>query len=146
VWIPNAQVNPGVSIGKNSVILPMSLVTKDLPSGCLAGGIPCKVVEENAYPKVLTDEEKNQLWLQMFSGAVRMWYLKSKPEKLPTFGREDRDVYRVDDLQGNVTVFDMKKKTINGESGIFSEILKNQLRRHGIRFRFHAKGGKYVRW
>jgi len=146
VWIPNAQVNPGVNIGKNSVIMPMSLVTKDLPNGCLAGGIPCKVIKENAYPRILTEVERTQLWLEIFSGSVKKWYHKSHPEKLPCFGREELDVYKVNDMDGHITVFDLKQKTINGDESLFSEILKNQLRRHGIRFRFYAKDGKYVRW
>ena len=31
----------------------MSLVNGDLPNGCLAGGIPAKVIKENAYPSPL---------------------------------------------------------------------------------------------
>ena len=146
VWIPNAQVNPGVDIGKNTVILPMSLVTKDVPNGCLAGGVPCAVVKENAYPRILTETEKTQLWLEIFSQTVRKWYGRSKAERLPVFGTEDIEVYRVDDLLGHVTVFDLKRKTINGQEGVFSDMLKTQLRRHGIRFRYYGKDGKYVRW
>ena len=146
VWVPNAQVNPGVDIGKNTVIRPMSLVTKDMPSGCLAGGIPCVVVKENAYSRVLTDVEKSQLWLQIFSQTVRRWYGKSQAEHLPVFGAEDIDRYRVDDMNGHVTIFDLKHKTINGQESIFSDMLKTQLRRHGIRFRYYGKDGNYVRW
>ena len=146
VWIPNAQVNPGVDIGKNTVILPMSLVTKDMPSGCLAGGIPCAVVEERAFPRVLTEVEKQQLWTKIFSQTVRGYYLKSKADHLPKFLIEDSSVFLVDDMLGHHTTFDLQRKIINGDSDIFSEILKTQLRRHGIRFRYYGKDGKYVRW
>lgn len=47
VWIgAGATVLPGVTIGDNSVIGAGSLVTKDIPSGVVAVGNPCKVVRE----------------------------------------------------------------------------------------------------
>jgi acetyltransferase-like isoleucine patch superfamily enzyme len=51
VWLPNAMVLPNVSIGSNVVVAAMSLVNKNLPDGCLAGGIPAKVIERNKYPQ-----------------------------------------------------------------------------------------------
>jgi acetyltransferase-like isoleucine patch superfamily enzyme len=57
-WIPGATVNPGVKIGKNCIIGVNSLVTKDVPDGCLAAGTPAKVIRENAFPKELSFEER----------------------------------------------------------------------------------------
>jgi acetyltransferase-like isoleucine patch superfamily enzyme len=51
VWIPNAMILPNVTIGSNVVVAAMSLVNKDLPHGCLAGGVPAKVIERNKYPR-----------------------------------------------------------------------------------------------
>ena len=52
VWIGgNVTVLPGVTIGDNVVIGAGSVVTKDIPSGVMAFGNPCKVYRE------LTDEE-----------------------------------------------------------------------------------------
>ncbi|MHC4546578.1 MAG: acyltransferase, partial [Planctomycetota bacterium] len=51
VWLPNAMVLPNVKIGSNVVVAAMSLVNKDLPNGCLAGGVPAKVIEADKYPK-----------------------------------------------------------------------------------------------
>lgn len=47
VWI-GAQVCvlPGVTIGDNTVIGAGSVVTKDIPSGVLAAGNPCRVIRE----------------------------------------------------------------------------------------------------
>ncbi|MBP3677505.1 MAG: sugar O-acetyltransferase, partial [Agathobacter sp.] len=39
-------VLPGVSIGDNTVIGAGSIVTKDIPSGVVAVGNPCKVLRE----------------------------------------------------------------------------------------------------
>lgn len=53
VWLPNAMVLPDVTIGSNVVVAAMSLVNKDLPDGCLAGGVPAKVIEKDRYPNYL---------------------------------------------------------------------------------------------
>ena len=53
VWIGgNVVVNPGVTIGDNVVIGSGSVVVKDIPSGVVACGNPCKVIRK------ITDEDK----------------------------------------------------------------------------------------
>lgn len=48
VWIgSNVRICKGVTIGDNSVIGANSVVTKDVPSNCIAVGLPAKVVKEN---------------------------------------------------------------------------------------------------
>ena len=45
VWIGGSVViNPGVSVGDNSVIGSGSVVTRDIPSGVVAAGNPCRVL------------------------------------------------------------------------------------------------------
>jgi acetyltransferase-like isoleucine patch superfamily enzyme len=45
VWIgANSVVLPGVSIGEGTVVGAGSVVTKSLPAGVLAGGVPAKVI------------------------------------------------------------------------------------------------------
>lgn len=47
VWIGgNTVICPGVRIGNNVVIGAGSVVTKDIPDWCIAGGNPCKVIRE----------------------------------------------------------------------------------------------------
>ena len=47
VWIgANVVINPGVSIGDNTVIGSGSVITKDIPSNVVAVGNPCKVLRE----------------------------------------------------------------------------------------------------
>lgn len=58
VWIGEfVSILPGVRIGKNSIIGAMSVVTKDIPSNCIAIGSPARVVkkynfETNQWEKV----------------------------------------------------------------------------------------------
>ena len=70
VWIGgNVCVMPGVTIGDNVVIGAGSVVTKDIPSGVVAAGNPCKVirpVETKEAPapaeeKAEEPSEKNEL-------------------------------------------------------------------------------------
>lgn len=47
VWIcSNVTICPGVTIGNNTVIGAGSVVTKDIPSGVLAYGVPCRVIRQ----------------------------------------------------------------------------------------------------
>lgn len=47
VWIGGGvRVMPGVTIGSNTVIGAGSVVTKDIPSGVVAAGNPCRVLRE----------------------------------------------------------------------------------------------------
>ncbi len=53
VWIgAGVTVLPGVTIGDNSIIGAGSVVNKDIPSGVIAVGNPCKVLRE------ITEEDK----------------------------------------------------------------------------------------
>lgn len=47
VWVAsNVTICGGVTIGDGAVIAAGSVVTRDIPPNCLAGGVPCKVIRE----------------------------------------------------------------------------------------------------
>lgn len=57
VWIGgNVVVLAGVTIGNDVVIGAGSVVNKDLPSGVIAAGNPCKVIRE------ITEEDRKKYW------------------------------------------------------------------------------------
>ena len=46
VWLcANCVINPGVKVGENAVVLPGAVVTKDVPSNTIVGGVPAKVLK-----------------------------------------------------------------------------------------------------
>lgn len=48
VWVgAKATILAGVEIGNNVIVGANSVVTKDLPEGCVAVGVPAKVIREN---------------------------------------------------------------------------------------------------
>ncbi len=56
VWIAsNVVINGGVTIGDGAVIGSGSVVTRDIPSGVIAAGVPCRVL------RALTPADKMQL-------------------------------------------------------------------------------------
>jgi hypothetical protein len=134
--MPNAWVNPGVKIGSDVVIAARSLVNRDIPSGSLAGGVPVKVLRSGAYPRELDAAEKRRVFSSIFEQAMRI------AGSAQSFDAESPDRYRVN----GECLFDLKQRMIEGKATAFTEMLKNQLRRNGIRFRYLAVRGEYRPW
>ena len=140
VWLPNAWVNPGVTIGSDVVVASRSLVNKDLPAGCLAGGNPAVVLKENRYPRKLTAAEKRRLFAEIFAQAQAIDGAAGGGAH--RFEPIDEDSYRVD----RDTVFHVTERRIEGRATTFTETLRNQLRRNGVRFRYLPEKNVYAPW
>lgn len=134
VWLPNAQVNPGVSIGNDVVVGANSLVNTDLPDGCLAAGTPAKVIKVGMYPVVLDLERKMDL-LNRLVADIR------SAVGIEVSSSEDCEALKCGD-----TTFFLSDRVITGLVSEGAESVRNQLRRHGIRFRFEPWGGEYRQW
>lgn len=53
VWIGGGvQVNPGVTVGDNTIIGSGSVVTRDIPANVVAAGVPCRVLRR------ITEQDK----------------------------------------------------------------------------------------
>jgi acetyltransferase-like isoleucine patch superfamily enzyme len=128
VWIPaKSTVMPNVNIGDNVVIAANSVVTKDLPSGALCGGIPAKVIRENIYPIKLSVEEKQH----MVSELIREYHqlMEYKGISSNVFYCSERMQIKV-----NKAIFDLGKRVISGEVDNLIEDFRDFLRRRGIKF------------
>ncbi|WP_087020342.1 sugar O-acetyltransferase [Thaumasiovibrio subtropicus] len=66
VWIgAGAIVMPGVTIGSRSIIGAGSVVVKDIPEGVIAVGNPCKVIKTIDHGEMPSEEEINQMYLDL---------------------------------------------------------------------------------
>lgn len=135
VWLPGAVVNPGVSIGSDVVVGVGSVVTRDIPPGSLAGGIPAKVLRERAYPRPFDHAAFDQ-WRTAFvcdypGDDEAAAAISISPVHAATHG----------------AVFDFGEHRITGPVTEASERLRDQLRRYGVRFYSRpGDGGQYVDW
>jgi acetyltransferase-like isoleucine patch superfamily enzyme len=135
VWIPSRSILlPGTTIGDNVVIGIDSLINKSIPSGCLASGVPIKILAKNVYPKNLTSDEKKtiieeilHIWLSEivpFKKISSVYSLKYEPDcKLIILEQYDK-----------TTVYDVDKRKIGGKEDDVTEDLRDFLRRRGIKF------------
>lgn len=64
VWIGGSVIiNPGITIGNNVVIGSGSVVTKDIPSGVIAAGNPCRILRKiNEKDKEYWETQKNEYY------------------------------------------------------------------------------------
>ena len=129
VWLPYAIVLPKVGIGDNVVVAAMSLVNRDLPSGCLAGGVPAKILKENAYPK----QQPTQQILKAIVQDAKYYGVKN---------------LRVVDhgLKVGKTWFFPVERDLEGVANHDTDVIKNLFRRRGIRFRYYNNQGVYTPW
>ena len=135
VWLPaRCIVLPNVTIGDDSVIGIGSTINKDIPSGCLAAGSPCKVIKENCYPKELNNEDLQKKVLEITNN-----WCKLHRDKNITDVEIDYDISRkiITLKQGTnqiwFTHYNVSKKEMIGYTNEVSEDLRDYLRREGIK-------------
>lgn len=131
VWLPNAIVLPGVTIGSDVVVAAGAVVTADIPSGSLAGGVPARVIKPMAYPKALPHHQKVAI-VERIALEVR---------NIGPHVVQDGTALVVDG-----TWFDLETRTIVGRHTKAGAVVLNQCRRRGIRFRYGVVNGEYTPW
>ncbi len=142
VWLPGAIVNPNVTIGNNVVVGVGAVVTSNIPSGCLAVGTPARILKKHCFPKKFSPEERELLiseFVSHFRNAI------ATDEMNLEYRRETDSLHLFHDC-GNSTVFFISEKRIDGIATAITELLKNELRRYGLRFKSFIENGKYVQW
>ena len=127
VWLPaKSTVLANVIIGDNIVIGVNSLINKNLPSGCLAGGIPVKVLKENQYP--VTDRNKNN---QLVKEIIEEYKKQMLFKNITAAIHFDEEQFTI---RFNEVIFYLTKREVVGELGTIEEDFRDFLRRRGIKF------------
>ncbi|UCH32901.1 MAG: hypothetical protein JSV05_08345 [Candidatus Bathyarchaeota archaeon] len=142
VWLPGAIVNPNVTIGNNVVIGVGAVVTRNIPSGSLAMGIPAKVIKENHFPQKFSPKKRELLvneFLEHFQNDIVKDVTNLNYER-------DTDTVYVLHHHGPPTAFSLSDKCINGIVTPLTELLRNEFRRHGVRFKSFPENKKYIQW
>ena len=139
VWCPNAIILPNVTIGHDTVVAAGAVVTGSLPSGCLAGGVPAKVIRENCYPtrpdaSVIHPNDQ----VKMLEEFLR--HFTTNIQSIPHLEQVGLKIF-VDQ-----TLFDLHEMKIEGPANDLTERFKNELRRYGVRFRYYNRDGTYAAW
>lgn len=134
VWLPNAQVNPGVTIGDDVVFAAGAVVTRDIPSNSLAVGAPARVIGPMPSES-RADADHRARVMAILVDEVRM-LAGVEPSADPVGGR----------LSVGGAIFSCDDRVITGEVTKASEAARNQLRRRGIRFRYEPVDGEYRPW
>lgn len=132
VWIPQATILPNVEIGNDVIIAAMSLLNKNLPNGCLAGGVPCKIIKDNYYPVKLTDKEiENKIDELVTHFMTDIIGYTNGPKRIIVDGGNHKRIY-IDS-----TLFDFEIMRIDGPATEFCEKFRQECRRFGIRFKYY---------
>jgi len=131
VWLSaRSIILPGVKIGDNSVIGIGSVVNKDIPSGCLAAGTPCKVIKHNCFPKKLTSDEKFHIIMDIINNWKLMW--DHKGIKNANVDYNENKITLIQDGI-NISIFNLVTNNLHGYINNVSEDLRDYLRRYGIK-------------
>ncbi len=167
-WLPGAVVNPGVSIGKHCVIGVNSLVTRNIPDGSMAAGSPAKVIKENAFPKVLSEQELDRCMRDFLKDYAVLITDKHEVKvtdsaieyRIVIDGGRNQIVWRLDNdgtpaenemrignaASGGRLNIALGPYSLTGAADADSLRLVNQLRRYGVRFDVEPAGGVFVPW
>ena len=135
VWLPaRSVVLPNVTIGDDTVVGIGSIINRDLPSGCLAAGSPCKVIKENCYPKELNNEELQKKILEITNN----WCKLHKDKNITNVSVNcsvDGIITLKETIETTIyhTHYDVIKKEMIGCVTDASEDLRDYLRRRGIK-------------
>ncbi len=127
VWLPaKSTVLPNCRIGNNVVIGANSLINKNLPDGCLAGGIPVKILRENVYPS--NDPARS---VTLINKVLHDYRDLAAYKQLTVELEFDPEALRI---RCNRVVFDLQSMTVEGSFTEVEEDFRDYLRRRGVKF------------
>lgn len=144
VWLPNAWINPGVTIGNQVIASARSFITKNIPDNALIAGSPAEVIKQNYLPRLISKNQKKMIINNIIHQFFERKEIKNSNEYEINFIEKNEIVFF--QHKNKKTIFNLVKKEITGSSANNSNIFKDQLRRNGIRFRFIQNQDNWEPW
>jgi acetyltransferase-like isoleucine patch superfamily enzyme len=130
VWLPaRSIVLPNVAIGNNVVIGINTLINKNIPDGCLAAGMPVKILRENIYPKNLDISEK----IIILNDIIDNWKQHIFFKGIDGIAINNDNLIVTLEYNSQYTTFDINNLQITGDTNLVSEDFRDYLRRNGIK-------------
>jgi len=127
VWLTGkSTILPGRTIGSNVVIGMHALINKNLPDGCLAGGVPVKIIRENLYPNQDASRDEALIATILAAYAELADY---KSLAITTRYNADARIIHCNGAQ-----FHLDRLELTGEVTTEVEDFRDFLRRRGIKF------------
>lgn len=148
-WMTYARINPGVTIGHDSVIATMSLVDVDVPPGSHVMGIPISKFRDkwrlNQYPRKISDEEKQKIIEDIKDMAEkRLMHEKGINHKLDV-RKVDEDIYDVEGVKFHMSLPRKIEGTLTEDTRAPVKMFIDQARRKTLRFDYKVgKDGRFV--
>lgn len=132
VWLPSrCQVLPGVTIGDDVVVGMGSLVNKSLPPGCMAAGVPVKIIHANKFPAHVTDEQL----FEILSSLIDEYMLIAEDKGFqPIIKLEKNSTIHFQDEQGDVIFYPREGTFKPVRTSNYAEDFRDFLRRNGFPF------------
>lgn len=132
VWIPaRTVILPNVTVGSNVVIGINSLINKNIPSNCMAAGIPARVIKEKCYPHKLDNNKYNAIIEDVIARYKSL--MKDKQIKcIIDYYPEKREIHLKQSK--SETIFYLNSMIIGGTIDSQTEDFRDFLRRNGIKF------------
>lgn len=140
VWLPYAIVMPNVRIGDNVVVGAGAVITKGLPAGCLAVGMPAKVIRENCYPKTYSKQELKKL-IEVFIKH----FVNDIENATVSYREVDNEIWLLNE-KGDWVRYNLSERRVYGQPTALSERFRNELRRYGVRFKSYPEDSEYKQW
>ena len=145
-WIgAGCQILPGVTIGQGAILMSNSTAVDDIPPESMAAGVPATVFKYPIVKKLTLDQQYQRIlnafgdWAKQFNAQGCTSSVKEDclQVSFPNGSHQSVSVKITDEaillVLSNGAQFNLTLRQFSGEQNRFTDVLRNLLRRRGVR-------------